>query len=74
MDKVLSLLVDRAMNLSVEPTDVTTEFICMLFSGYGGTGRRARLRIWFRKEFGFESHYPDINTRPQLQLCDCWRC
>ena len=26
--------------------------------GCGGTGRRARLRIWFREEWGFKSLHP----------------
>ena len=29
-----------------------------LRSGCGGTGRRARLRIWFREEWGFKSLHP----------------
>ena len=29
-------------------------------SGYGGTGRRARLRIWYRKVWGFKSLYPQL--------------
>ena len=37
--------------------------------GSGGTGRRTRLRIWLRKEWGFESplsHLPRASARQML--------
>jgi hypothetical protein len=36
--------------------------------GDGGTGRRARLRIWFRKKWGFESPSPHSNQFGRLGL------
>jgi hypothetical protein len=38
----------------VAPTLALSSLRC----GDGGTGRRARLRIWFRKKWGFESPFP----------------
>src|SRR5262245_62136090 len=33
----------------------------------GGTGRRARLRIWYRKVSGFKSRLSHHSTRPRLR-------
>jgi hypothetical protein len=38
--------------------------------GDGGTGRRARLRIWFRKKWGFESPSPHCNQFGKLGPMD----
>ena len=37
-----------------------------LLRGDGGTGRRARLRIWFRKKWGFESPFPHDILKPSV--------
>ena len=36
------------------------------YSGYGEIGRRARLRIWCRKAWGFESLYPHFDFRDKV--------
>ena len=39
-------------------------------SGCGGIGRRARLRIWFLREYGFESLHPHLVTQPDFAHLD----
>src|SRR6185503_21361642 len=38
----------------------------------GGIGRRARLRIWYRKVWGFESPLSHQNERPRLPKSKVW--
>jgi DNA-binding transcriptional LysR family regulator len=47
-------------------------YLCALFGGHGGIGRRARLRIWCQTAWGFESLCPHKNRRPSL-IGKCWR-
>ena len=60
----------------VQSTDVRGLAVCLaqcraavLKRSGGEIGRRARLRIWFRKECGFESH-PEHSPTPSLEEAD----
>ena len=67
---------DFPLDHAVQSTDVRGLAVCLaqcraavLKRSGGEIGRRARLRIWFRKECGFESH-PEHSPSPSVGESD----